>query len=162
MILRWLTGQACPLTASDIQRRPTAEFDTTLADFARARAALGARPPLGADLPQVRLEVHTDGVPGGPGVPPGGRGAIPGDLTVHRGLRRQERPALEQVCHPVRLRFGDRHDRPDRLDEPDEVQPGNLRRDDAAVERDLVLLDARHASIAKRETDLVAGALNQA
>src|SRR5258708_5100178 len=154
MILRWLTGQACPLTASDIQRRPTADFDTTLADFARARAALGARPPLGADLPQVRLEVNTDGVPGGPGVPPGGRGAIPGDLTVHRGLRRQERPALEQVCQPVRLRLGDRHDRPDRLDEPDEVQPGNLRRDDPRARRDLGSLAAPPASAAKPEADV--------
>src|SRR5207244_8062603 len=109
---------------------------------ARDSAALGAPPPFPADLPQVREEVDLDGVPGGAGVPPGGPRAIPGDLGVHLRLGRQGRAALEQSCPPLRLDLGYRHDRADRLNEADEVQPGQLRRDDAVVQGNLAVVGA--------------------
>ena len=60
----------------------------------------------------------------------------------------------------MRLDLGYRHYRPDRLHEPDEVQPGKRWRGDAVVERDVSIIGARHGTIEKREADLVAGAVD--
>jgi len=124
------------------------------------RAPPGARPPFFADLPQVGEEVDLDGVSGGAAVALGGHRAVPGDLAVHLPLRWQCRAALEQVRHPLRLDLGYRHDRPDRLDEPDEVQPGQVRRDDAVVQGDLVTVGADQGLIEEREADLVSRAVD--
>src|SRR5215472_9492939 len=101
----------------------------------RGRAGQSPR-PFPADLPQVGEEVNLDGVLSGWPVSPGGRLEVAGDLAVHLRLRGQARAALQEVSYPLRLGLGDRHDRPDRLDEPDVIEPGQGRRNDAAVEAD--------------------------
>jgi hypothetical protein len=99
-------------------------------------------------------------MPGGTAVSLGGRPLVPGDLTVHVPLRGQLRAALKQVRHPLRLDLGDRHERPDRLDEPDEIQPGPPGRDDPPVQGDVVAACAGQGFIEEREADLVAGAVD--
>ncbi len=101
-----------------------------------------------------------DRVPGRAGVPLGGHRAIPGDLAVHLRLGWQGRAALKQICHPLRLDLGYRHHRADRLDEPDEVQPGQLRRDDPVVQGDLAVLGADEGFVEERKADLVSGAVD--
>src|SRR6266566_3007478 len=124
------------------------------------RVVPGAYLPFPTDLPQVGEEVDLDGVPARAAISLRGRRTVPGDLTVHLLLRWQRRAALKQVRYPLRLELGYRHDRPDRLDEPDEAQPRQPGRDDAPVQRDVVAAGADRGLIEKREADLIAGAVD--
>jgi len=101
-----------------------------------------------------------DGVPAGTVIPAGIRLAVAGDLAVHLRHRWQRRPAFQQVRDPLRLGLGHRHDRPDRLDEPDEVQAGQRWCDDAAVERDPAVAGADQRLAQERKTDLVPRAVD--
>ena len=95
-----------------------------------------------ADFPHIGQEVDLYGMRGAGAVSLDCRRRVPGDLTVHLLVRRQRRIALKQVRDPLRLDLGYRHDRPDGLDEPDEVQPGQLRGDYPAIEGDLLAVYA--------------------
>ena len=69
------------------------------------------------------------------------------------------RPPSRSATHS-RLRLGERHDRPERLDEADEVEAGVLDRDDPAVERQPVVGRREDLRVEEREGDLVAGAVD--
>ena len=106
--------------------------------------------PLASNLAQVGLEVDLDRVP------LGGDVALP-HLPFPRSAISPASPparaasaAAEQVRHPLRLRLGERHDRPERLDEADEVEAGVLGGDDPPVERHPVVGGARRAPRRRR------------
>ena len=61
---------------------------------------------------------------------------------------------------PLRLRLGERHDRADRLQQPDEREARVARREDAAVEVDPVVRRGEQALVEEREADLVARAVD--
>jgi hypothetical protein len=58
------------------------------------------------------------------------------------------------------LALGDRHDRPERLDEPDEVDPRHVGMEDVLVQRDLVVGRRQELGVEEREAQLVARAVD--
>ncbi len=82
------------------------------------------------------------------------------DLPPHLVVRRQRTLTRDEVGDPSGLRLGQRHDRAERLHQPDEEQSRVLRVDDPSVEVDVVLARGHHPLVEEREGHLVAGAVD--
>ena len=82
-------------------------------------------------------------------------------MSASSSARGGQRVAAGQVvADPLRLRLGERHRRPQRLQQGDEVQAGQRGMEDAPVEREVVAGRGDQRGVEEREADLVAGAVD--
>src|SRR5688572_17829755 len=75
-------------------------------------------------------------------------------------LRRERVPSGEKLRDPLTLRLGERHDRAEWLEEPDEHQALVRRVEDAHEQRKVVVLRLEEAAIEEGERDAVARAID--
>ena len=76
------------------------------------------------------------------------------------GFGGQRVAAGEVVADPLGLRLGERHGRAQRLQERDEVEPGQLGMKDAPEQREVVVRRGDQRRVEEREADLVARAVD--
>ena len=127
------------------------------------RSGDAPRPGLALDAQDthVIVEIHLNGVPLAGDVSLGDRLPVAVDFRVHLRLFRQGVAALEVVGGELGLPLGDRHDRAERLDQSDEVQPGHRRVEHPFVEPDLVVsAGVKKVTAEEGERDLVSGAVD--
>ena len=77
-----------------------------------------------------------------------------------RGAVGQQVLAAEVVGDPLPLRLGERHDRAERLEQPDEQDVGVVRMEDAPEQLDVVVGRGDEVLVEERERDLVARAVD--
>lgn len=110
---------------------------------------------LPGQFPHIGARVHLDGVPGRRDVAAAQASAVGGDLAEHLLQCGQRASVQQQVGDPVRLRFRQRHDRAERLDEADEVETVLVRRDDTVVQGQVVVTGVDQLVPEEREGDVV-------